>query len=144
MSSVLYMVSKPSLVASMRIEDRNAIWDELDLLNAACTNSISGPLFLMYEPQRIDKLKELCYPVIKQINEIAVKTKIIGRCEVYSVFHFGSISNLDIVVFSFIESYANRIDISDMLVKEIFHEFYPDNEEENVTEIQLLFPLEHE
>jgi len=143
MSSVLHRISKPTLIASRKIDDRSAIYDKLDVLHAACVNCISGPFFLMYEPQKKNP-KELCYPVTKQINRASIETKIIGRCEVYSTFHFGSFANLDSVVLSFIQSFENRIDISDILVREIYHEFYPNNEPENVTEIQLLFPLEHE
>ena len=144
MFDILHRVIEPYLIASIEIDSRDAFWEHTDDLSSACDNSICGPLFLMYDMHNNAEKKELCYPVIRQVNNEHVGTKIIGQCEVYSMFYFGRHSELDEMILSFLSSLDNRIDRSDIFIKEIYHEFYPDNEEENVTEIQVLFPLERE
>jgi len=144
MSSILHRVLEPLLIAGMKIDQRTLIWSELDRLTSVCENCISGPLFLMYNTQNGQPNKELCYPIIKQVKDKEIETKMIGRCEAYSIFHFGDHKDLDIIVSSFIQSLSNSYDMSDVFVKEIYHEIYQEDENENVTEIQLLIPLENE
>ncbi|TFG33562.1 hypothetical protein EU527_07810 [Candidatus Thorarchaeota archaeon] len=143
MLDILHRVIEPSLIACVEIKSRNAIWEELDRLLSICVNYICGPLFLMYETQN-EEIKELGYPVIKQINDSSLETKIIGRCEVFSTFHFGSYDEIDGVIHSFLNSLGDVIDRSDLLIKEIYHEFYPEKDDENVIEIQVIIPLEIE
>lgn len=144
MLNILHRVIEPYLIARIEIDRRDELWKHVDDLASACDNSICGPLFLMYDMHNNTRKKELCYPVIRQVKNEHVGTKIIGQCEVYSVFYFGRHSELNEVIHSFLNSLDDRIDKLDIFIKEIYHEFYPDNEEENVTEIQVLFPLERE
>ena len=120
------------------------ISERVDDLISACANYICGPVFLMYENHDKEKNLELCYPVTHQVNGSSFETKIIGRCEVYFMFQFGTHDMLDKAVLSLLESLDETIDTNEAIIREIYHEYYPENQSENVTEIQLLIPLENE
>ena len=98
----------------------------------------------MYDPQEREEKMEVGYPVTRQVNREFIETKIVGRCEVYSTFHFGPCDDIDTKIESFIGSLGDIIDKSEVIIREIYHEYYPENEIENVTEIQVLIPLERE
>ncbi|TFG31521.1 hypothetical protein EU527_12245 [Candidatus Thorarchaeota archaeon] len=144
MRDYLYKVVEPSLVAGIEVFARSDVWMRLDNLVIACSNFIIGPPFLMYDFHNSERKYSICYPVTKKVEDSFVSTKVLGRFEVYSIFHYGSHDSIDTILCSFINMLNSIVDTSDITIREIYHEFYPENKSENTTEIQVLIPFERE
>jgi effector-binding domain-containing protein len=123
------------------IKSRDELIPRIEKLRDACESVVSGPLTHIFRfDTPVDGFdSEIGYPVSSEVNTGKVKTHTLRKLHFFSLTHKGPVETIRNTTRKLIK-HMNAVGLSSELeLVEIYHSFDPENQDENIIDIQASF-----
>ena len=141
--SVKYVIRGETLFAGLRkpIKSREELIPRIAIVKKTCQGKIAGPLMHIFRfDTPVDGFdSEIGFPVSEEVNTTEVKTHTLRELHFFSLTHKGTTETLRETSGKNYEQ-MNRVGLAPELeLVEIYHSYDPENQDDNVIEIQASF-----
>ena len=140
---VKHVIRKETLFAGIRkpIESREELIPRIKKVTENCGNRISGPLIHIFRFDTPVKGfdSEIGFPVTSEVNTGEVCTHTLRKLHFFSLLHKGPVETIRNSTLKILEHMRKTGLSSELELMEIYHNYDPDNQDENIIETQVSF-----
>ncbi len=142
-SQINHIIREETLFAGIRkpIQTREELIPRIELLKTVCKDLAIGPLthILRFDTPVDGFDSEIGYPVSNKVDTDDIKTHILRKLHFFSLTHKEPFQNLQDTTRE-LYNHLNKVGLAPELeLVEIYHRFAPENEDENIVEVQASF-----